>query len=294
MVTSGSTTGGVSRMVRTERSPVSLSDFAKELITLEGRSEKANILIYGDSNAGKTRVAGTIPGRTFWLIGEPGYKSAARAGAKGRGHVIADPATAWAAIEYLEERHPRTKRARYEMLDWVVVDGASTMQDKFRLGYAQEAFDINPAKRTHRNLPDKPDYFNTQNMLKTWYARLTDMPVNLLVTAHAYRTDDTDGGERLVFPGFQGKVIETSNAISGLMDVTAYLEARRLRVRDSDRTKLVRRLWFETPERKRKEEEDIRYICGDKFDVLGTHMDTPTIPRMMSLINGTAASAEQE
>src|SRR5882762_1777112 len=275
-----STAGQTSSRVRTERSEVSISDFAAELVRLEDASESKNLLVYGESNVGKTVLAGTCPGKTFWLVGEPGYKSAGRHGGKGYGRVIADTATAWAAVGWLEQRE------RFRKLDWLVLDGLSTMQDRFRLAYAAEAFDINPAKRQHRNLPDKPDYFNTQNFLKSWIPRLVDMPVNLLITAHAYRTDYTDNGELLVFPGVQGKVTETANAISGLMDVTAYFEKKRLRVRDSDEAKLVRRLWFESPERKSRKEDEVRYICGDKFAALGAYMDNPTMPKLLAKIDG--------
>ena len=158
------------------------------------------------------------------------------------------------------------------------------MQDRFRLGYAAEAFDINPEKRQHRNLPDKPDYFNTQNFLKSWIPQLVDLPVNLLITAHTYRTDKTDNGELLGFPGIQGKVTETANAISGLMDITGYMEARQMPLRDGG-SRLVRRLYFETPPRRSKKDEEIRYICGSKFtDLLGTHMDAPTIPKILEKI----------
>src|SRR5205814_678432 len=133
-------------------------------------AESKNILVYGDSNAGKTVLAGTCPGKCFWLVGEPGYKSAARQGATGHARVIADTATAWAAVEWLEYRE------RYRKLDWLILDGVTTMQDRFRLGYAAEAFDINPEKRKHRNLPDRPDYFNTQNFLNAWFPRLVDFP----------------------------------------------------------------------------------------------------------------------
>jgi hypothetical protein len=276
-----STVGQRSERVKTERSEVSISDFQAEMEKLEEGSESTNILIHGDSNVGKTRLAGTCPGKTFWLVGEPGYKSAGRAGATGRARRIPDTATALAAIDYLNAKVKG--KARYEYLDWVVLDGLTTMQDRFRLGYAAEAFDINPTKRQHRNLPDRPDYFNTQNFLKAWIPQLVDMPVNLLITAHSYRTDMTENGELLVFPGVQGKVTETANAISGLMDVVGYFEARRMRTRDGE-SNLVRRLYFETPERKSKREEDVRYICGDKFDALGPYMDSPTIPKMLAKI----------
>lgn len=274
-----STAGRRSARVQTERTEVSTSDFASEIFRLSEGSESINMLVYGDSNVGKTVLAGTCPGKTFWLVGEPGYKSAGRKGATGAGRRISDTATALAAVQWLRENK------RYQRLDWIVLDGLSTMQDRFRLGYAAEAFDIDPTKRQHRNLPDRPDYFNTQNFLKAWIPQLIDLPVNLLITAHAYRTDNTEDGELLVFPGVQGKVTETANAISGLMDVTAYFASRRMRVRDKDETKVVRRLFFDQPTGNWGG-EGVRYVVGDKFDALGAYMDSPTIPRMLAKING--------
>lgn len=288
---SSSTAGQKSTLVTTERTRLSLSDFEKELIRLdEGQDESKNILVYGDSNAGKTVLAGTLPERTFWLVCEPGFKSAVRwrrsqglpqhKGARR----ISNSAEAWAAVEWLEYRE------RFRKLDWLVIDGASTMQDRFRLAYAAEAFDINPAKRAHRNLPDRPDYFNTQNFLKSWMPRLIDMPVNLLITAHAYRTDLTDDAELLVFPGFQGKVTEVANAISGLMDATGYMEARRIRNNKTNEVRTVRRLWFDSPTgRKRTDEQEVRYIVGDKFQALGEKIENPTMPQLVSMIDGEEA-----
>lgn len=273
------TAGRRSSRVKTERHTVSISDFAKEIERLESSAESLNGLVYGDSNVGKTVLAGTCPGKVLWLVGEPGYKSAARQGARGAARRISDTATAWAAVDWLEQRE------RYSRLDWIVLDGLSTMQDRFRLGYAAEAFDIDPAKRQHRNLPDRPDYFNTQNFLKAWIPRLVDMPVNLLITAHAYRTDLTDSAELLVFPGVQGKVTETANAIAGLMDFTGYFERKRLRNRDGA-TKVVRRLWFDSPERRSKKEDEVRYICGDKMNCLGPYIDNPTMPKILAKISG--------
>lgn len=280
-----STAGKRSSLVRTERTELQASDFAKEIQRLESGAESHNWLFYGDSNAGKTRLAGTAPGRCFWFVAENGAKSAARAGAVGGSRRIGDSAVAWAAIKWLEERN-RAGKARYELLDWLIIDGASTLQDRVRLGYTAEAFDIDSKTRQHRNLPDKPDYFNTQNFFKAWLATLVDMPVNLIITAHAYRTDKADDAELLVFPGFQGKVTEVANSISGLMDITGYMEAKRLRTREGD-SRLVRRLWFESPQRKNSREDDVRYIAGEKFGTLGTHMDFPTVPKLLAAIEGT-------
>lgn len=282
-----STTGKVSSRVRTERVELTASDFAAEMERLEQYGESINGLVYADSNVGKTVLAGTCPGKQLWLAGEPGYKSAARQGAKGLVRKIPDTATALAALDWLEGPCKDGSGPRYSKLDWLILDGASTMQDKFRFSYAAEAFDVSGGtKRAHRNLPDKPDYFNTQNFLKNWIARLVDLPVNLLVTAHAYRTTETEDGERLVFPGFQGKVNETANAIAGLMDFVGYYTPKHLRVRGKDdETRMVRRLLFESPA-PRKGEEEVRYVCGDKFNVFGSHVDNPTMPKLISMING--------
>lgn len=268
--------------VVTERKEVSLSDFQREIIRLEASAESINGLVYGDSNVGKTVLAGTCPGKTFWLVCEPGFKSAARRGSVGYAHRIADTATALAAVDWLNHRQ------RYRQLDWIVLDGLSTMEKRFRLGYAQEAFDANPSKRQHRNLPDKPDYFNTQNFLTSWIPMLVDMPVNLLITAHAYRTDNTASGDPLVFPGIQGKDGETSNAISGLMDFTGYFVAKRMKNRRGE-TKTIRRLWFDQPD-VRWGGEDTRYVVGDKLDCLGKFIDFPDMPHILSLINGEEAT----
>lgn len=258
-----------------------MTDFEAEIIELSSGGESQNYLFYGDSNAGKTVLSGTAPGKQFWLVGENGWKTAKRiAGADGQGAVINNTAKALAAVDWLNHRR------RYRQFDWVVLDGLSTMERRFRLHYAQEAFDTK-GNRAHRNLPDKPDYFNTQNFLTTWIPMLVDMPVNLIITAHPYRTDKTENGELLVFPGIQGKIAEVSNAISGLMDVVGYMEKRRVRMR-SGRSAIRRTVYFETPERKRDEEE-VRYVCGDKFGVLPEKMDSPTMPEILRIINGEEA-----
>jgi hypothetical protein len=284
-----STAGQRSARAVTERTTVSLDDFQAEMIRLDGAvsdTESANICVFGDSNAGKTVLAGSLPRNTFWLVCEPGFKSAARWRAqKGapphRGaRPIRNSAEALTAIDWLNAGD------RAKKLDWLVLDGASNMQERIRLSYAQEAFDIDPSKRQHRNLPDRPDYFNTQNFMFTWMSHLIDLPVNLLVTAHAYRTDKTDNGDLIVYAGFQGKVNQTSNSITGLMDVTAYMESKRVRIKGTEQSRTMRTLWFASPTGRKRDEEDVRYIVGDKFNCLGERMDNPTMPRIMQKING--------
>ena len=70
------------------------------------------------------------------------------------------------------------------------------------------------------------------------------------------------------------------------MDFVGYYSLKHLRVRGKDdETKLVRRLMFESPP-SRKGEEEVRYVCGDKFNALGPYMDNPTMPKILAKISG--------
>lgn len=242
---------------RTERARVTMSEFEAGMQELEGAAEFVNMMIYGDSGCGKTVCAGQLPGPLLFLAGEPGYIAAARQGAKGKVRIIPDTATALAAVQWLEDGNASNFR-------WVVADGLSTLNNKWLLNYAAEAWDANPAKRQHRNLPDKPDYHNAQNFTKSWVARLIDLPVNVLFTAHAMRPEDMTTGETVVYPAIQGKGYEVSNYVAGLMHVVGYMG---LRIDTSGKAeRQVRRIlwrhWVDS-------DNQTRYFAKDQFDVLG-------------------------
>lgn len=271
---------------------MSIRDFENGIFDLDGSSEFWNIFLYGDSGAGKTVLAGSLPGRVLFLAGEPGYISAARMGglapgAKGR--LIPDTATASAAILSLESGGA----AKY---DWIVVDGFTTMGVKFLLNYAAEAFDQNPTKRAHRNLPDKPDYFNTQNFMKSWASRFIDLPCNVLFTGHAMRPED-ENGETLVYPAIQGKGYEVSNYIAGLMHGIWYMKTSI--VERGGEAVQTRRLLFQhyvDPV------NETRYFAKDQTNSLGRFAtvrddENPNgvmMPDLIALMNGRPTPAPKK
>lgn len=273
------------RGLATDRQVMSLSDFESEIRELDGDAESANILLYGDSGCGKTVLAGSAPNSLILACG-PGYISAARVSlgvpvGKRKVRPVPDSATALAGIEWLES-------GGYKEYEWVVVEDATILETKVRLGYAAEAFDANPEKRQHRNLPDKPDYFNTQNFLRSWIARLVDLPVNLLITAHAMRFDD-DSGDRLVVPSFQQRDGALSNYVSGLMHCVGFMRPRWVdssgRPVSVDKrppgSKQVRRiLWQQTTD----PNTGTIYFAKDQFDVLGRTMDDTNMQEIMKKI----------
>lgn len=247
-----------------------IDDFAAGLMDLDGASEFKNIMIHGDSGAGKTVLAGTMPGRVLFLAGEPGYISAARRGAKGKVRIIPDTATALAAIDWLED-------GAFKDFDWIIPDGISTMQNKFLLNYAAEAFDANPAKRAHRNLPDKPDYFNAQNFIKGWVSRFIDLPCNVLFTAHSMRPEES--GETMVYPAIQGKGYEVSNYVCGLMHVVGYMETVDSPKGIDGQSRRI--LW----KRYHSKEKDTTYFAKDQFDRMPLYTDDWTMPQILARLD---------
>lgn len=257
----------------TEKNGMTTAEFAAGLFDLDGATEYKNIMVYGGPGSGKTVFSGTAPGRLLILAGEPGYISAARLGARGKVRIVPDTATAVAAASWLEG-------GGANQFDWVVADGLGTMQNKFLLNYAAEAYDANPAKRAHRNLPDKPDYFNAQNFIKSWVARLIDLPVNTLFTAHAMYPEDKATGEQLVYPSIQGKGYEISSYICGLMHAVGYMSPRTLQTDDG--AKEVRRTVWQMV---RNPETETTYFAKDQFNALGRFTDDLTLAQVCEIID---------
>jgi hypothetical protein len=257
----------------TERSGMTTADFAKGLFDLDGATEYKNMLVYGGPGSGKTVFSGTAPGRLLILAGEPGYISAARMGARGKVRVIPDTATAVAAASWLED-------GGASQFDWVIADGIGTMQNKFLLNYAAEAYDANPAKRAHRNLPDKPDYFNAQNFMKSWVARLIDLPANVLFTAHAMFPEDKSTGEQLVYPSIQGKGYEISSYICGLMHAVGFM-APRIRMVDGEPKEVRRITWAAT----RDPKTETTVFAKDQFNALGRFTDDLNLAQICEIID---------
>lgn len=261
---------------KTDLKVVTPNDFAAAMRELDGECESKNMLLYGDSGCGKTVVAGSCP-NSLILACEPGYISAAQNHwdlpvGKRIVRPIPDSATLLAGLDWLEA-------GGYKKHTWIVLEGGTTLETKVRLGYTAEAFDHNPASRQHRNLPDKPDYFNTQNFIRSAVSRLVDLPVNVLITAHAMRMDD-DAGDRLVLPAFQQRDGALSNFVSGLMHCVGFMR-KRIKKNGAKRTEVRRILWQQAVD----PETDTIYFAKDQFHAFGRYTDDTHMFELMGMID---------
>jgi carbon monoxide dehydrogenase subunit G len=266
--------------VATERKGMTAAEFEDGLFDMDGASEFANILIYGDPGSQKTRLTGTLPGTNLFLAAEPGYISAARNGFKGQARMITDTAAANAAVSWLEDGNA-------SRFDFLVVDGGSSFMTKILLEYAAEAYDLsNGTKRAHRNLPDKPDYLNAQNFMKGWTARLIDLPCHLIMTTHVMVTEDREG-DAWVKPNFQGKAGEVSDYIAGQFHVVGFLKPASVKVKGEGDEKpkvkqIIKALWNAYKDDK----TDITYFAKDQFGVLGRTSTDPNMTEIIERITG--------
>lgn len=273
----------------TEKAGASIADFKGGMFALDGASENKKVLLYGDSGVGKTVFSGMLPGRLLFLAGEPGYISAARMGSMGSVRVLSDTAMAVAGVAALSQGLAKE-------FDWVILDGLSTLNNRWLLQYTAEAFDRNPTSRAHRNLPDKPDYLNAQNFTKSFVASLVDLPCNVLITAHAMYPENAQGETR-VLPDIQGKKGEISNFVCGLMHVIGYM--RMASVTEGKREREVRRVLFN---RYVDPESGTQYLAKDQFQRLPRvatvrdpeNPDGWTLSDLMALTDATVSTTDTQ
>ncbi len=252
---------------------MSIEDFEAEVQALEGSSESKNILVYGNGGVGKSHLTGRLP-RGLVLAFEPGWETIRRVAAEAKNPMrivqVNSPDRLDAAVRWLEA-------GAYRDFDWIIPDGLSTLQVKITLAYAASAHEANPAKRVSRNIPDRADYFNAQNQIKDFVARLVDLPYNTFWTAHAMTIERPDGNQE-IWPLIEGKETKLSNYVSGLMHAVGYMTVRAAGRQIT---------WIQN------EHEGTTVIAKDQFSVLPKSQKLPTMESILGLINGTSASQSE-
>lgn len=173
-------------------------------------NESINIMIYGDSGAGKTVLSSFAPDAVI-LSTEKGTLSARRMGSNAKLIRVYDWESVEAALDYLE-KHART-------FQWVILDSLTKMQ-VLMLRWILRSVVAQDSTRDP-DIPAIADHQKWQNMFKRFVDRIIDMQINVIFTATAMHKEDAEGDD-LVLPDLQGKDYAISQYVCAQMDSVFY------------------------------------------------------------------------
>lgn len=218
-----------------------------------------NLLVYGDPGVGKTRLAGTSPGKVLIIRPPIEHTDSIRPEDRERVRewVIRDWEEMNEALEFL--------RSDGGKFDWVWLDSISLIQDVL----LDDIWANVIAEKPHRARYglDKAEYGTNMHRLGLWIRHVVGARLfNFGITAHTRElpfSDDPDEDEKLM-PWIQGK--QMPQKVCGYMNVVSFL---------GQTSKGSRVLYTSSTD---------RYYAKDQYDALGGKMLSPTIPKIEAAI----------
>jgi hypothetical protein len=146
--------------------------------------EPINILLFGPSGHGKTRLASSTP-RAVYLTTEHGVVSAQGTGSTARAIQASTWAHTFAGIKWAETNLTKN--------DWLIVDSATKMQ-QLQLRWILET-QVEQNSRRDVDLPEVQDHQKWQNQYRRFIDRIYDMPCNTITIATAMLREDKNGDD---------------------------------------------------------------------------------------------------
>lgn len=258
---------------------MTMSQFAESITDLGDTIPSVNIGLHGLPGSGKTAMLSALPD-SLLLAFDPGWVTAQRLRRKCRIAKVKDYGTLMAGLDWLEDGGAEGYR-------WIIADGVSILQTRLLQEFNKDAWTENPAKRVSAYQPDKPDYFKSQNVLKSTVARLCDLPTNVALTFHTMVGDDTDG-DSWFRPHIEGRGYQVGNFVLGLLNSIGYFS--QVGVGSGKEAKQVRRLLWQPH---RDEDKGIGYLAKDQLNAFPRWMDDPTAEQIdgLALVEPPAEAA---
>lgn len=249
------------------------------IIDLSDYDESVNFLLYADSGVGKTVFSG---GAGLILGVEQGTVSAKRQGSNAKLWPIKTWSDLQKAFAWLK-KNP-------DAFDWVALDSITAMQQLALKWILEKEYKAAGGAQSNRDIdiPQIQDHQKWQNMFKRFIKGFIDLPVNVLFTALPLHVEDEEG-MALVLPDLQGKGYQIAQWVCAQMSVVGYMKLIRKKVGVDPKTeepklREVRRVYFQRTA--------APHFAKDRYNVLGTFWDDPTLPEIDARIKGEPTPPE--
>ena len=191
-----------------------------KIVTLADDAPSINLLVYGDSGAGKTVLAGSDRKVLFLAPEDSGTLSALRMGSQADKWPIRKWEDLIEVYEYCYNIEANGDKIPY---DWLAIDSITEMQYLARQFILQRTFQEKTNKGQDTEVPQIQDWQREYIILEKMVRAFNDLKVNVIYTALARKETDADGEEFLV-PDIQGKGYGLSMKLVALMTSYGYLK----------------------------------------------------------------------
>lgn len=236
---------------------------------------RKNWLIYGDSGAGKTVLAGTAPKSLFLTVEAAGTESAAALGSTSDELVI----ESW---EQFQDVYDWLKAGGHKDYEWVIPDSISELEELCFPAVMEEQHRKNKSRSLE--VPGMDSYQIVYIRIKRMIDAFNRLPINVLYVAQAMRlvTEDEDGDESTLLLPLVGsqKNGTVAQKVCGKATLVGYLDVRPGEKKGDE----TRRLWTA---------KTTRMFAKDRHDTFGRYVDAPNIADMVEAVGARAASTER-
>lgn len=235
-----------------------------------------NWLIYADSGAGKTALAGTAPRALFLTVEAEGTESARALGSDADEWVCDTWEDLLAAFEWL-------KKGGIEHYQWVIVDSLSEMEELCWRYVLEDGVRRKPGSRT-LDKPALEDYQVVGNKIKRLVDQFNRLKVNVLYTAQVMRraVEDEEGDDIELRQPLLGSVRNgvISQKVCGMVTLVGLLIPDK---RDEENPEYHSRLWVAGSD---------RYLAKDRHDTFDRFVQDPNIEEMDAAVRARKANGK--
>lgn len=205
-----------------------MATMPRAIMPLDDYREPHNIMLFGDTGSGKTAQVASLPGRVLILASESTIQIVVRTQIEKLGmdwEVEKKRFKIWRIRKWgdLEDAYIWL-RDNASAFDWVVIDSATSVQNRAMRAAMETAVARNPEKRDI-DLPDRGEHQKMQNAMKRMIVDFNELDCNTLWLAQAMRREDQDGNE-IVVPFIMGKDYEVSAFACAQMTAFGYYAKR--------------------------------------------------------------------